>query len=309
MSRGIVLSPKFSYLPTGGVLFNSAVDELELRKYLLYWDKINVPESSYLKFDCHEFRFLQDVGVLDRTPYGKEYDGYAFHMQGSHRCSMNIRTGDNTGLGIIDDCTSTMLNRRAGDEILRAHEDVYMLLNGKEPGLWSKGQMSSSLMSFDAENKLGIELNLYNALPVPSVDTSLDCIVKFKESREDELIAFRYYLDGIYRSVINSGDLPIGRAFDSEMSRLNVTLRDLDRTMKESKIKVVAGSLKSVMSGMDGILGTGAGFAGIATLLSLSPVVAGLSGAGIALAAKLIPQSKSSIPKELTYLKSIKCNF
>jgi hypothetical protein len=309
MGRGIVLSPKFSHLPTGGVLFNSAVDELELRKYLLYWDKINVPESSYLKFDCHEFRFLQSVGVLDRTPYGKEYGGYALHIQQSHSCNLNINTGGNTGLGIIDDCTNTMLNRRAGDEILRAHEDVYMLLNAKTPGFWSKGQMSSSLMTFDSENKLGIELNLYNALPVPSVDTSLDCIVRFKESREDELIAFRYYLDGIYKSVINSGDLPVGRAFNSEMSKLNLTLRDLDRTMKESKIKVAAGSLKSVMSGMDGILGAGAGLAGIATLLNLSPVVAGLSGAGIALAAKLIPQSKSSIPKELTYLKSIKCNF
>lgn len=305
MDRGIVLSPQFSFLPTGGVFFKSAIDELELRKYLLYWDKINVPKSSFLDFDCSQFRLLQSAGVLDRTPYGKTYRTYAMGMNNSHELSMrDIGLGEGVGLAKISDCTNIRLDRYAGDEILRAHEDVYMLLESQEAGCWSKGQMTSTLMSFDAKNKQAIEINLHNLLPIPSVDTPLENILEFKSKRYDELLAFRVYLDDFYQSIINSADVP--RAYNTEMNRLDLSLRDLNRTMKESKFKVVIDSLRSVMGSMDGILGLSFGAAGIATSFGVTPLVAGLSGAGVGVAAKLIPQSKTSLPKELTYIKSIR---
>ena len=304
MDRGIVLSPQFSFLPTGSVFFKSAIDELELRKYLLYWDRINIPKSSFLDFDCSQFRLLQSAGVLDRTPYGKTYNTYAMSMNNSHNLSMRIELGGEIGLAKINDCTHIHLNRYAGDEILRAHEDVYMHLESKEAGCWSKGQMTSTLMSFDAKNKQAIEINLHNLLPIPSVDTPLEDILEFKSKRYDELLAFRVYLDGFYQSIINSADIP--RAYSTEMNRLDLSLRDINRTMKESKIKVAIDSLRSVMGSMDGILGLSFGAAGIATLFGVTPLIAGLSGAGVGVAAKLIPQSKTSIPKELTYIKSIR---
>ncbi|WP_318444548.1 DUF6236 family protein [Photobacterium leiognathi] len=305
MERGIVLSPQFSFLPTGEVFFKSAVDEMELRKYLLYWDKINVPKSSFLDFDCHQFRFLQKAGVLERTPYGQEYNMYALGMNNSRNLMMrNIGLGQGVGLARIDDCTNIHLDRYAGDEILRAHEDVYMLLESKNKGCWSKGQVASELMSFDAEDKQSLEFNLYNLLPVPSVDTPLGDILEFKTRRYDELLAFRIYLDELYQSIISSADIP--RAYNTEMTKLELSLRDLNRTMKESKIQIVIDSLRSVMGGMGEILGLSLGAIGAASTFGVTPLIAGLSGAGIGIAAKVIPQSKNSIPKELTYIKSIK---
>ncbi|ELU8126848.1 hypothetical protein SDD14_003589 [Vibrio cholerae] len=297
MHRGIVLSPKFTKLPTGDVFFESAVDNVELLKYLLYWDKIDVPKSSIVQFDCWQFDFLEKEGVLQRTPYGtNKY--LACHFSNSHQISLKGSTA------LISDCTKITLDRYAGDEIVRAHEDVHMLLSSTEAGCWSKAQMSSSIISSDTVNKTGIELELYNLLPIPHHRTNLSDVLEFKHKRHDELIAFRIYLDDLYQSIINSADIP--RAFNTEMNRLEMSLRDLDRTMKESKIRVVVDSLRSIMSGMDGVLGLGVGAAGVATLLGVSPLIAGMSGAGIGVAAKLIPQSKSSIPKELTYIKSIR---
>lgn len=59
--KRIVLSPQFTRLPTGDVLFKSAVDDFELRKYVTYWDKIDVPRSSFIDIDidCHKFRMLE----------------------------------------------------------------------------------------------------------------------------------------------------------------------------------------------------------------------------------------------------------
>ncbi|HIF9467180.1 TPA: DUF6236 family protein [Photobacterium damselae] len=308
MDRGIVLSPQFSFLPTGDVLFKSAVDELELRKYLLYWDKINVPRSTFLDFDCSQFRFLQSTGVLERTQYGKDYNMYAMGLSNSNHCTIkNIRLGQGIGLAKITDCTNIHLDKYAGDEILRAHEDIYMLLESQNKGCWSKGQIASQLMSFDTQDKQAVEFNLYNLLPIPSIETPLEDILEFKLRRYDELLAFRVYLDDFYQSIINSADIP--RAYNTEMTRLELSLIDLNRTMQASKIKVCLNSLRSVMGGMDSILGIGLGAMGVASMFGVTPIVAGLAGAGIGVATKMIPQSKTSIPKELTYIKSIRKNL
>ena len=69
MERGIVISPDFHFLPNGSTYFEAAVDQDELRKYLLYWDKIEVPLTSMVLFECSDFDFLNDAGILTRTPY------------------------------------------------------------------------------------------------------------------------------------------------------------------------------------------------------------------------------------------------
>tara|TARA_R110002167_G_scaffold57840_8_gene163894 strand:- start:127860 stop:128765 length:906 start_codon:yes stop_codon:yes gene_type:complete len=297
MQRGIVMSPKFTKLPTGDVYFESAVDSAELLKYLLYWDQIEVPKSSIIQFDCSEFKFLEQAGVLSRTPYGNNHQ-LMCHFDRSHQISLKGSTA------LINDCTKITLDRNAGDEIVRAHDDVHMLLSTRDAGVWSKAQMSSTIVTSNPVNKTGVELELYNLLPVPSVGTDLNDVLEFKSKRHDELLAFRIYLDDLYQSIINSADIP--RAYNTEMNRLELALRNLNRTMNESKIRVVIDSLRSLMSGMDGIIGLGAGLAGIATLLGVSPLIAGMSGAGIGVASKLIPQSSNAIPTELTYVKSIR---
>lgn len=304
MERGVVLSPKFTRLPTGDVLFKSAVDEKELRKYLTYWDKIDVPKSSFIEFDCHQFRLLEDSGHINRTPYGDK----RYPIGISLRNSSQIYLGG-TNSCEIDDCTNVTISRECGDQILRAHEDVFLLRSGVEPGQWSKAQVSQDILAFDIEDKAAIEVELYNLLPVPSVDTPLYEILEFKSSHQPELLAFRCYLDEIYQDIIGAAD--IHRSRTTNMTRLERAIRDLETTMRESKIKIFSDSLRSVLSGLDGVVGTGLAVAATAASASfgMTPLVAGLSGAGVIMATKIIPQSKNTIKNDLTYLKSIRKNF
>lgn len=302
MERGVVLSPKFVELPTGSVLFESAVDDFELRKYLTYWDKIDVPRSSMIEFDCWQFKHLEQAGYLTRTPYGPPQTFRAFRVEQSQR----VYIGNCDSAEIID-CRDITINKRCGHQILSAHEDVFALKASTESGVWSKAQVSTSLMSSDNLAKEAIEMELYNLLPVPAPNTPLDDIIKFKETRHDELIKFRYYLDDIYQSVLVAGDVP--RAKSTALNRLEQSLIDINKTMKESKINYVLDSLRSVSSDTTGIGGLALGGAGAASILSMSPYIAAIASAGIGIISKFIPQPKDTIPNELTYLKSVRSSF
>lgn len=280
MKRGVVISPDFHFLPNGSAFFESAVDQSELRKYLLYWDKIEVPLTSMVLFECSDFDFLSDAGVLSRTPYS----------------STDVR------LMQIRDSYKMTLPKEAGVEILLGHEHVFSELSVQEPGQWSKAQMTTSLMNKNEVRRESIEIELYNAIPIPNLDTPLNDVLEFKETRSDELIALRTHLDDLYQKIISSADIP--RAKVTEYQRLETSIKDVYNVLNESKIKVTLTSMKSVVSGVDGIIGVAAGVAS-APFIPFSPLIAGLASAGISVAGKMLMHSRNSIPKEFTYLKSI----
>ncbi|MEZ8949117.1 DUF6236 family protein [Vibrio sp. 10N.247.311.18] len=152
-------------------------------------------------------------------------------------------------------------------------------------------------------------MELYNMLPVPSANTPLEDILEFKLQHHDELVAFRCYLDEMYQQIIGAADIPSAR--NSQLNRLEQAVRDVDRTMRESRIRVFPDSLRSVLSGLDGIVGTGLAVGGIVAAASFGvpPLVAGLASAAVIAGTKMIPQSKGTTKNDLTYLKSLRSNF
>jgi hypothetical protein len=280
MERGIVISPDFHFLPNGSAFFEAATDPDELRKYLLYWDKIEVPLTTMVLFECSDFDYLSDAGVLTRTPFS----------------TSNIR------LMQIRDSYKTTLSKEAGIEILLGHEHVFHEMCKNEPGAWSKAQMSTAFISKNEIRREAIEFELYNAVPVPSTITPLNDILEFKEAHRDELIAFRAYLDELYQKIISSTDIP--RAKNTELQKLESALRDVNRVLNESKIRVALRSMKSVISGVDGIIGVAAGVAS-APFIPFSPLIAGVAAAGVSVAGKMLMHSHDTLPNEFTYLKSI----
>lgn len=296
------MSPKFMSSPTGHSIFKSAFDELELRKYLTYWDKIDVPRNSLVDFDCWQFRLLEQEGVLTRTLYGTPTITKGALLRNSHNCFL----GGNLSVE-IDDCTNMTLGKSAGEQIISAHEDVYALRAAQEPGQWSKAQVSTRLLASSYVDKAAIEMEIFSLLPVPTSDTPLEKIIAFKAKRKEQLDEFRLYLDEVYQSIIAAGDVP--RAKITEMSRLEQSLKGINLTMKEAGIKYVLDSLRSVRENINEIGGLGAGGAGIATLIGMSPLIAGMAFTGMGIATKFMPQSKYSTPKELVYLRSIKKTF
>lgn len=286
MERGIVISPDFHFLPNGSTFFEAATDPDELRKYLLYWDKMEVPLTTYVLFECSDFDYLSNVGVLSRTPFS----------------TSNVR------MMHIRDSYKMTLPKEAGVEILLGHEHVFHEMCKKEPGAWSKAQMSTTLLSKNEIKRESIEFELYNAIPVPRTDIPLNDILEFKESHKDELSAFRTYLDDLYQKIISSADIP--RAKITELQRLEDAIKDVYRVLEESKIKVVLRSMKSVISGVDGIIGVLAGVASTnLPFIPFTPLTTGVAAAGVSIAGRMLMHSHDSFPTEFTYLKSIHSEF
>ncbi|WP_447885197.1 DUF6236 family protein [Serratia fonticola] len=301
MKRGVVLSPAFTKLPTGDVMFKSAVDDLELHKYLTYWDIIDVPRNSYINFDCHQFRFLEETGYLQRTNYGDINQHASANISDCHRLCLRGNVS-----AIIDDCTDITISSHAGNQIINAHEDVFMLRNASSPGQWSKAQVSDKVVASEIVNKPGIEIELYNYLPIPSIDTPLDDIIKFKESRADELQAFRCYLDEVYQNIISAADVP--RARITAINNIERAVKDIHTTLHESRIKTLMGTLRSVVSDTSGVVGLGLTAAGV-SMFGMSPLVTGLSFTGLAIASKVLTQSKKDNNSDFVYLKSVSKEF
>jgi hypothetical protein len=96
------------------------------------------------------------------------------------------------------------------------------------------GQTGSKLLlpSELSHETQALEIELYNVLPVPSDEVSLDDILWFKDRRNDELLALREAMDGLYLGAIDSSDGP--RAKTAAIARLERSLRDLHKVVNES---------------------------------------------------------------------------
>lgn len=48
MERGIVITPNYKILDSGGLQITGGIEAVNLRKYLLFWDKIDYPVNNIL---------------------------------------------------------------------------------------------------------------------------------------------------------------------------------------------------------------------------------------------------------------------
>ncbi|MEZ8615920.1 DUF6236 family protein [Vibrio splendidus] len=273
-NKGIVVSPPFEVDFRGGLSCGGSPDPLELRKYLTYWDEIDYPSNNFIFITSDDIEYLSTTHALKRT-----------HINFQGRMST-----DNGNIFIW-----------AQDIALQENSQI-------EPGCWSLGQVSTTPYYAKQHKGTGIELELFNLLPVPNVDTPLADILEFKEKRNDELVAFRCYLDEINEKILSSIDVP--RAKNAELNRLELSLKDIDRTMSESGIGKVVSNFKHVINtDLSGIIGVGLGAAGLASFVPMSPMVAGLSSAGIVTTVRSLMVSNHSKYGDLTYLKSVRQCF
>jgi hypothetical protein len=271
--RGIVISPPFVVLPTGGISCGGGPSSAELRKYLLYWDQMDYPDNNIVSIGADsDMQFLISVGVAARTRV--QFSG-------------PISSGN-------------------GEFFLLAQQAVFEKHENEKSGLWSIAQLSTAPYFANSSPVTAIEYQLWNALPVPLEGVPLNEILEFKARRHDELIALRIYLDELYQSVIAASDIP--RAKTSAISKLEAALADVDRALGDFGISKTLTSLRGFIAGeFTNIAGTGLGAAGIAPFIEMSPLIAGAIGAGIAFAVKpvLSPKSRKET-HPLTYVSSFR---
>lgn len=275
LKRGIVISPPFEPLITGGIRCGGDPDPIELRKYLLYWDQIDYPSNNLVHISSADIDFLETTDALKRTRVA---------FQG------RIHSGN-------------------GEFFVAAQEAALRENQKLEPGAWTLAQLSGVPFYSQDVSGFGVEFELYGMLPIPVGDTPLVDILEFKERRRAEIEAFRIHMDDIYQKIIGSADIP--RAKTTEIARLESAIKDLDASLRESGIKRFAGNIRNTVN-MDfsGLVGSGLGAAGLHSIIGLPPLVAGMASAGIVLGYKTItmPQA-NNCPSGLSYLRSVRQHF
>jgi hypothetical protein len=244
-ARGLVIYPPMKVTATGAK-FGTHLDAQELRFALLFWDKLDYPSNNlvYAAPDPNA-EFLIRAGVLQRT-----------HAQ--------------------------MVGEFSGGDVfrlpfLRALE----MLDEKEPATWSvaTGERSISFLDSELQSGRGALVSLHRAIPVPDQDVPLDDILKFREKRRSELLAFRYHLDGIYNIVTNAADCAL--VLNSETEALERAAIDFIKSARGFGLKW---RLADLGANLDLAAGAAAGWH--AYQKRLSTLDALVAGAGATVAVK-----------------------
>ena len=120
--------------------------------------------------------------------------------------------------------------------------------NRDDPGLWSLAQSGAGFVvpSDEGGSTRSLEIELYNALPSPRSDVSLDDVLVFKTRREAELAALRAAMDQLYLDVAGAPDVP--RAKTAALDKLSRAISDLDRAAAETWPHRLATSVKIELS-------------------------------------------------------------
>lgn len=214
MNRGIIITPNYSILNNGhGVKLNGGVEPINLRNYLLFWDRIDYPTNNMIHFGGgDDIDFLIHEGVAKST-------------------SIQFRElrGDQNGFIFL----ATQM---------AAYEENNKNTNEE----WSIAQPTKQLLIPDqyAKSQGCLEFELYNAIQIPTGDVPLPDVYEFKKRRHDELLALRDSMDTIVDSILNAQDIP--KRKNKALNKLHRDLNDFNRVMKETKFQMVKRSLTAV---------------------------------------------------------------
>ncbi|MFJ8072264.1 DUF6236 family protein [Peribacillus sp. NPDC096447] len=207
--RGIVVAPEITIIGENNFEVNNlAITSKQIRQYLLYWDKVDFPLNFLSNATTPEIEYLKNVGFLKRSAISFSESG------------------------------------RFLDIFLRNQYEVYKKNNEADPGRWSLAQPNRKLV-LNRDNGVlsrNLEIELYNSLPIPTPEVSIEDILIFKERRKDELSEFRALTDGLYLEILDSGDPE--RAKVKSIEQIQRKIIDINTVMSESGIKSLLGNLK-----------------------------------------------------------------
>jgi hypothetical protein len=227
MERGIVITPNYKILNNGGgIQLAGGVDPINLRNYLLFWDKIDYPVNNMIHVGGGpDIDFLIQEGIAKSTEI-------RFQKMEAHE----------NGLLFI---ASQMA--------------AYDQNNKLEQEEWSIAQPTDVLLipNADAKPQGCLEFELYQAVQIPTAEVPLQDVFEFKKRRLPELIALRDSMDSIVDQIMGSQDIP--KRKNKALNRLHRNLNDFNRVMKETKFQRVKRSLTAVATDpWFGVAGTGA---------------------------------------------------
>lgn len=241
MSHGVVVSPNFE-INGSEFKLNCALDDVDIRRYLLYWDRMTYAFPNGLgkpNLDTLlDLKYLHDIDVLtlEDIPVTVEEVG----KQNIQKIDVNalisiVKPTPENPSGIL------VLGFPASiwDDFSHvAQIKVAELNHATGIGTWTIGQCNQQLSLPYGNTKQAnlFEAKIYAGLPVPSANTPLNEILEFKERRSEELIRFRHVLDQLYISILKSPDQDRELRIASE--KIDLAVSDLYKCLNESNIKI-----------------------------------------------------------------------
>lgn len=205
--RGIVLSAPMEIAGNQVRIINSSLDLSEIRRSLLFWDRIAWPVTNGLHLASNQDEtYLQSIGKLVRPSYA-------------------INGGMERGLGL-------------------AAADAYVELDRRNPGQWAVSDGHKRIILEDQRfgSQRGIVASLVNAIPVPDRDVPLNDILEFREKRLDEIAAFNFAIDDFYQSWVNSEDQD--HSFQMALAQIDNSCKGLVLTTREWGLKTLLSNWK-----------------------------------------------------------------
>ncbi|CAM3949343.1 DUF6236 family protein [Rheinheimera salexigens] len=214
MERGIIITPNYSILNNGhGLQMNGSVEPINIRNYLLFWDKIDYPTNNMIHIGGG-----QDVDFLIQEGIAKSTAVRFRELRGDQNGFLPLATQ------------------------MAAYEENNKVKNEE----WSIAQPTDQLIIPQqyAKTQGCLEFELYNAIQIPTGDVPLSEVIDFKSKRLPELLALRDAMDSIVDAVVTSQDIP--KRKNKAINKLHRDLNDFNRVMKETGFQRVKRSLTAI---------------------------------------------------------------
>lgn len=273
LTRGIVTGSRLNF--DQGFYFNGAVDEKELPKWLLYWDKIAYAGLSSNGVELsgnhsNDIMFLQSEGIfqtalidIDTSQLPPPEEGYIKFM-GLTQNQIPIA------------CAS-------------ARVSLAEKLSSEAPSIWSLGQSGGEHLLLPGQQPVDlIDVQLVNCLPVPRAETPFEDILNFKAKHQDELEQLRSAFESLRENILSSEDGQ--RALHTATHDISRALTDIDAALSSKKILTLQETISLYTSNPSA--GFWMGLGNIAASYSGIPLeVGGATGVGISTVCRFLKRS------------------
>lgn len=267
MERGIVITPNYKVLNAGrGIQLSGCVDPVNLRKYLLFWDKIDYPVNNMIHVGGgSDIDFLIQEGIAKSTEV-------RFQKMEAH---------ENGLLFLASQMAAFDANNKSENEA------------------WSIAQPSDVLLVPANLSKLQgcLEFELYEAVQIPTGEVPLQDVLEFKQRRLPELLSLRDTMDAIVDQVMGAQDIPKRKT--KALNKLHRDLNDFNRVITETKFERVKRSLTAVAT--DPWFGVASAAALVKDYLpeNYQPYVQGLNVAALGTCALKFAYNELSVGKNI----------
>lgn len=328
--RGAIIVPSFG-IDIAGKEF---LDPVYLRQLVLFWDIIDCPDDRMLNITFHRNR--DDLTLLEKEMIFTRTTGFFFtRREGKPILIMHDEYPQD--FWTISQLYSFIKHRQYDTEVFwsisqsfhklqlpRKETIDYFFFVGSGP---FHPTQNGNILALPSEQPLGsntlekplgmalvegnvLEIELYRALLVPSADIPMEDILEFKMKRKDDLLNYRYVMDGLYLNIIKTRDIP--REMNSKIEEVERAISNINKLMKESFKKRLLSSfridldLTTILNGAQkgyalgsiiGLPGLGSILGGVVSTIKFDPVSA--------LKPKVIPQEL----KDYAYLYYAKEKF